>query len=255
MSGDKENLVSVIPLLPKNAPFAPEEIELLNKVVSRTTPQQRSWLAGFFAGFEAAQGGSAQLAAAAKPRVPLTILYASESGNCEALAMKAKKLAQKHGLDAKIYDMADADMALLAKAKNLVVYAATWGEGDPPARAIDFYAALMSDAAPRLDGARFAVLALGDTAYVHFCAVGQAIDARLEALGATRASDRMDLDLDFAKQAAQWTEGALAKLAPPDAARPARSSTLISPAADTRPRMTSRSSPPNIRLKPRSPRL
>ncbi|MBX9683810.1 MAG: flavodoxin domain-containing protein [Hyphomicrobium sp.] len=202
------------PLLPKTAPFSPEEIDLLNRVVSRTTPQQRSWLAGFFAGFEAAQGVAAQPAVAAKPRVPLTILYGSESGNCETLAAKAKKAAQKHGLDAKVYDMADADMALLAKAKNVVVYAATWGEGDPPARAADFYAALMSDAAPRLDGVRFAVLSLGDTAYAQFCAVGKAIDARLEALGGTRAADRVDLDLDFAKQAAAWTEGTLGKLAP-----------------------------------------
>ena len=37
---------------------------MLNKVVARTTPQQRSWLAGFFAGFEAAQGGGALPAAA-----------------------------------------------------------------------------------------------------------------------------------------------------------------------------------------------
>jgi sulfite reductase (NADPH) flavoprotein alpha-component len=207
-------LVTSTPQLPKNAPFSPEEIDILNKVVARTTPQQRSWLAGFFSGFEAAQGGAAVPAAAAKPKVPLTIFYASESGNCEALANKAKKAAQKHGLDAKVYDMADADMALLAKSKNIVVYAATWGEGDPPARAIDFYAALMSDAAPRLDGARFAVLSLGDTAYVNFCSVGKAIDARLEALGAKRAADREDLDLDFAKQAAVWSDGALAKLAP-----------------------------------------
>ena len=208
--------MTVTPSLPKNAPFSPEEIETLNKVVARTTPQQRSWLAGFFSGFEAAQGGATVPAVAAKPRVPLTILYASESGNCETLALKAKKVAQKHGLDAKVFDMADADMALLAKAKNIVVFAATWGEGDPPARALDFYAALMSDAAPRLDGARFAVLSLGDTAYVHFCAVGKAIDARLEALGATRAADREDLDLDFAKQAAAWSERALEKLAPAD---------------------------------------
>ena len=206
--------MTVTPLLPKNAPFSPEEIDILNKVVARTTPQQRSWLAGFFSGFEAAQGAGAVPAAAAKPKVPLTIYYASESGNCEALANKAKKLALKHGLDAKVYDMADADMALLAKSKNIVVYAATWGEGDPPARAIDFYSALMSDAAPRLDGVRFAVLSLGDTAYVQFCAVGKAIDARLEALGGKRAADRQDLDLDFAKQAAEWTERALAKLAP-----------------------------------------
>ena len=215
--------MTVTPLLPRNAPFLPEDIDMLNKVVARTTPQQRSWLAGFFAGFEAALGGGALPAAApaAKPRAPLTILYASESGNSEALANKAKKVAQKNGLDAKVFDMADADLALLAKAKNLVVYAATWGEGDPPSRAVDFYQALMSDKAPRLDGVRFAVLALGDTAYVNFCGVGKAIDARLEELGASRAADRVDLDLDYAKQAAEWTEGALAKLAPPETA-PAR---------------------------------
>ena len=203
------------PLLPKNAPFTPEEIDVLNSVVARTTPQQRAWLAGFFAGFEAAQaGGAAQPAAAPKPRQPLTVLYASESGNAEALALRTKKLAQKHGLDAKIIDFADADFATLSKAKNIIVYAATWGEGDPPSRAVDFYNALMSDEAPRLEGVRFAVLALGDTAYAQFCATGKAIDARLETLGATRAFDRVDLDLDYTKQAAEWTEKALGELAP-----------------------------------------
>ena len=203
------------PLLPKNAPFTPEEIDVLNSVVARTTPQQRAWLAGFFAGFEAAQaGGAAQPAAAPKPRLPLTVFYASESGNAEALALRTKKLAQKHGLDAKVIDFADADLATLSKAKSIIVYAATWGEGDPPSRAVDFYNALMSEEAPRLEGVRFAVLALGDTAYAQFCATGKAIDARLEALGATRAFDRVDLDLDYAKQAAEWTEKALGELAP-----------------------------------------
>ena len=208
------------PLLPKNAPFSPEDIEVLNRVVARTTPQQRSWLAGFFAGFEAAQGGGqAQPAAAAKPRQPLTVLYASESGNAEALAMKTKKLAQRHGLDAKVFDMADVEPDILTKAKNLMVFAATWGEGDPPGRAVDFYEALMGDGAPKLNkDLRFAVLALGDTAYAQFCATGKAIDARLEALGATRAADRIDLDLDFAKGAADWAESTLKALAPADAA-------------------------------------
>ncbi|MET0408710.1 MAG: sulfite reductase subunit alpha, partial [Hyphomicrobium sp.] len=74
--------MTATPLLPRNAPFLPEDIDILNKVVARTTPQQRSWLAGFFAGFEAAQGGGlAQAVPTSKPRVPLTILYASESGN------------------------------------------------------------------------------------------------------------------------------------------------------------------------------
>jgi sulfite reductase (NADPH) flavoprotein alpha-component len=216
----EEAFVTAQPLLPKNAPFTPEDIDVLNSVVARTTPQQRAWLAGFFAGFEAAQAGGAQPlpAAPAKPRQALTVLYASESGNAEALALRTKKLAQKHGLDARVVDFADADLSLLSKAKNIMVFASTWGEGDPPSRAVDFYNALMGDGAPRIEGVRFAVLALGDTAYAQFCATGKAIDLRLEALGGTRAFDRVDLDLDYAKQAAEWTEKALVELAPADAA-------------------------------------
>jgi sulfite reductase (NADPH) flavoprotein alpha-component len=240
--------VTATPLLPLNAPFLPEDIDMLNRVVAKTTPQQRAWLAGFFAGFEAAQGGGVQPAAlpVAKPREPLTILYASESGNSEALANKAKKAAQKHGLDAKVFDMADADLSLLAKSKNIVVYAATWGEGDPPSRAVDFYQSLMSDAAPRIDGVRFAVLALGDTAYAQFCAIGKAIDARLEELGGVRTADRLDLDLDYAKQAAEWTESSLANFAP--VAEPAGGTVVhvdfggaMMPADDAEPQFTAES--------------
>ena len=45
--------MTAAPLLPRNAPFSPEDIDTLNTVVSRTTAQQRAWLAGFFAGYEA----------------------------------------------------------------------------------------------------------------------------------------------------------------------------------------------------------
>ncbi len=141
--------------------------------------------------------------------------------------MKTKKLAQKHGLDARVFDMADVDLSVLSKTKNLIVFVATWGEGDPPGRAVDFYAALMRDDAPRLDkDIRFAVLALGDTAYTQFCAVGKAIDARLAALGATRAVERVDLDLDFAKKAADGPKVRWASLRPRTAAtRPSCTST------------------------------
>ena len=206
------------PTLPKSAPFTADDIDLLNKLVQRSTPAQRVWLSGFLAGLDAAgaPGAAAVPAVAARPRVPLTILYGSESGNSETLAMKAKKLASKLNYDARIVDMGEADVSVLAKSKNVMVYVSTWGEGDPPQRALDFYNGLMADNAPRLDGVRFGVLALGDTAYVNFCQTGRLIDERLAALGGIRAADRVDLDLDFAKAANVWTETALAKLAPPE---------------------------------------
>jgi sulfite reductase (NADPH) flavoprotein alpha-component len=205
-------------LLPKTAPFAIEEIEALNALVGHSSPLQRSWLSGFLAGVDAAYGSAQPPAAAPRAREKLIVVYGSETGNAESLALKARKMAEKQGFDAKVLDMADATPETLASTKNLLVIASTWGEGDPPQRAAAFYKSLMAEGAPRLTGVRFAVLALGDTAYVNFCATGRAIDERLAALGATRVADRNELDLDFAKKAAAWIDGALATLAPAEPA-------------------------------------
>ncbi len=205
-------------LLPKTAPFSSDEIDTLNRVVARSSPLQRSWLSGFLAGFDATQTTAQQAVAPPRAKEKLTILYGSETGNAETLALKARKAAQKAGFDAKVLDMADASPAALAGVKNLIAIVATWGEGDPPQRAADFYKALMADAAPRLEGVRYAVLALGDTAYANFCATGRTVDERFAALGATRIANRADLDLDFAKQAAAWTDATLAALAPAEPA-------------------------------------
>src|SRR6516165_1636740 len=199
--------------IPKNAPFALEEIEILNRVVGPASVHQRAWLAGFLAGLDAATV-PAQVAPAARPAEPLTILFASESGNCERLAGDMAKAARKQGLRPEIVDMADLDVATLAGVRRLAVIAATWGEGDPPARAANPYTDLMSEKAPALEGVEYGVLALGDTAYAEFCAVGKAIDERLAALGAKRMVERIDCDLDFDEPAARWFGQALKAFTP-----------------------------------------
>ena len=204
--------------IPKTAPFAEEEIDLLNRVVGPANAIQRAWLAGFLAGVELVTG-QAQPAAPARPAEPITIVYASESGNCEKLANDLAKAARKNGLKPTLIDMADLELAELTKAKRLVFIAATWGEGDPPARAVRAYGELMGEGAPRLDGVEFGVLALGDTAYAEFCAIGKKIDERLAALGGKRVVDRVDCDLDFAAPATAWIGDALKVLTPPDADR------------------------------------
>jgi sulfite reductase (NADPH) flavoprotein alpha-component len=204
--------------IPKTAPFAEEEIDLLNRVVGPANALQRAWLAGFLAGVESVSG-VAQPAAPARPAEPLTIIYASESGNCEKLANDLAKAARKNGLKPTLIDMADLDLAELTKAKRLVFIAATWGEGEPPARAVRTNGELMGEGAPRLDGVEFGVLALGDTAYAEFCAIGKKIDERLAALGAKRVVERVDCDLDFAQPAARWIGDAVKAFTPPDADR------------------------------------
>ncbi len=141
----------------------------------------------------------------------------ASSGNSEKLAGDIAKAARKSGLKPTIIDMADLELSALTSAKRLVVIAATWGEGEPPARAIRAYNELMGEGAPRLDGVEFGVLALGDTAYVEFCAIGKKIDERLAALGGKRVVDRVDCDLDFAEPAARWIGDAVKVLTPPNA--------------------------------------
>ncbi|MET0369344.1 MAG: flavodoxin domain-containing protein [Methylobacterium sp.] len=202
-------------LLPRTAPFGDGERASLDAVLVNASPVQRAWLAGFLAGLDAA-GGQAQAAPAQAPKAsePLTVIYASESGNSEKLAGDVAKLARKQGFRPKVVDFADLDLATLPKAGKLVAIAATWGEGEPPARAVRAYGELMGEGAPRLEGVEFAVLSLGDTSYAEFCAIGKALDARFEALGGKRAAERADLDLDFETPAADWIKGTLKALAP-----------------------------------------
>lgn len=202
-------------LLPRTAPFGDGERASLDAVLGTASPTQRAWLAGFLAGLDAAGGQPAAVPAAPpKAAAPLTVIYASESGNSEALAGNVAKLARKQGFKPKVVDFSDLDVATLPKAGKLIAIAATWGEGEPPARAVRAYGELMGEGAPRLDGVEFAVLSLGDTSYAEFCTIGKALDARFEALGAKRAAERADLDLDFEKPAADWIKGALKALAP-----------------------------------------
>jgi sulfite reductase (NADPH) flavoprotein alpha-component len=203
--------------LPNTAPFAPEQIAALDQVIGAASAVQRAWLSGFLAGLDAAGAQTAVPAAPPADKPKLTLLYATESGNAEALAGQAKQAATKRGFAVRVLDMADADIATLKSAGTIIALVATWGDGEPPQRAAPFYRALMSETAPRLDGVKFAVLALGDSSYAQFCETGRQVDARFAALGATRAADRIELDLDYEAGAKTWLNDTLELLAPKDA--------------------------------------
>lgn len=200
------------------APFAEDQLSLIDRLIDSASAEQLQWLSGYLAGYQAAKlGRAAPSAAPAAPpaaKTPLTILYATESGNAEALAGAARKAAQRMGFAARTLDMADATPAQISKAGNLLVIASTWGEGDPPQRAEAFVSALMAADAPRFEDVRYAVLALGDRAYANFCATGRVLDERFAALGAIRATDRIDCDLDYETPAKAWLDTSLRALEP-----------------------------------------
>jgi sulfite reductase (NADPH) flavoprotein alpha-component len=195
----------LLPLIPENAPF---------------TPEQRAWLNGFLAGmFSRGVHPAVPGAATEAPTLsPLTILYGSQTGTAESLAKQAAKAAGQRGFTPAIVDMAQMDVARLAGEKNLLVITSTYGEGEPPDNARALHAALGAGTAPALAALRFSVCSLGDTNYVKFCQCGKDFDARLELMGAIRVAPRVDCDLDYEKKFAGWLDAALSALGPPQSA-------------------------------------
>jgi sulfite reductase (NADPH) flavoprotein alpha-component len=118
----------------------------------------------------------------------------------------------------RVLDMLDCRKKDFESAAMLLVIVSTHGDGDPPDRAMPLHELLHGRKAPRLEHARYAVLALGDSSYDKFCETGRQFDARLEALGATRLAARVECDVDFETCAQRWIETVVAAAAASGAA-------------------------------------
>ncbi|MGL4400571.1 MAG: assimilatory sulfite reductase (NADPH) flavoprotein subunit [Luteolibacter sp.] len=197
-------------MLPEHAPFSSDQRKTLDSLISSLDPVQRGWLSGFLAasGVSPAVVASAPVAAG-----KLTVLYGTESGNCEVLADRTVKAAKKRGFQAVMKNMSEFSPADLAKIANLLVIVSTWGDGEAPETAVSFHKEFMA-ADLSLAGVKFSVCGLGDTSYEKFCQVGKDFDARLESMGATRVADRQDCDVDFEDSYVAWLESSLTALAP-----------------------------------------
>lgn len=143
----------------------------------------------------------------------LLIIYGSQTGNAEMVAQDVFVAAQAFDIQVQCLGMEQASPALIQASRDVLVVISTCGEGDMPDNAHALWQALHGAAAPDLAGVHFAVLALGDSLYDHFCRAGKAFDAHLHALGAIRLRERVDCDAEFAEDAARWTREILARLA------------------------------------------
>lgn len=144
---------------------------------------------------------------------PLLILYGSVTGNAEYCAEKAAKLARQRGYDPTLENMGDTEPEVLNQFDTALIITSTFGDGEPPSGTEDFYEGVVVARRVRLTSLRYAVLALGDTVYEHFCKIGRDYDAVLESLGATRFHDRQDCDSDFEDACDAWLEGVFSALA------------------------------------------
>jgi sulfite reductase (NADPH) flavoprotein alpha-component len=185
-----------IPFIPETAPF---------------TIEQRAWLNGFFAGlFSQVPPAEVTMpplnAAPAKLAEPLLIFFGSQTGTAEGLAKRVAKEAGQRGFAPKVIALNEHEKAGLVKGGKALIISSTWGDGDPPDNAVNFWSWLNSDTAPRLEKLQFAVLGLGDRNYSDFCGASKKFDSRLEALGAKRLAPRCECDVDYESAAKNWID-------------------------------------------------
>lgn len=98
---------------------------------------------------------------------------------------------QQVGHECQIFD--EAALEDLDASRFLLVITATTGQGDIPPNLQPFAAAL-ADRAPYIKGWRYALIAMGDSSYEHFCGAGRQLDGLLQELGATALLPRLEID-------------------------------------------------------------
>lgn len=195
-------------------PLTLEQWRLVEELTSSLAQAHALWLSGYFSGLGAGLRSPPPQPAPSNALAhrALTVLYGTETGNAAEVAGNVAAAATAMGLVCQLVDMADYKIRQLSQEQDLLVIVSTYGEGDPPQPAIGFFENLESRKAPKLDGVRFAILALGDSTYEYYCQAGKRLDQRFEELGARRLAPRVDCDVDFEEAAEVWKTSIIGQL-------------------------------------------
>lgn len=204
------NPAAALSTLPQS-PLSAEPYSQIARLVEGLDSAGLWWLSGYTAGLARAQGAAASPAPVGAnadnmpERTRLTVVYGSQTGNARRVAEALAAKLETDGLPVRLLRADAYPTRELKDERYLAIVISTQGDGDPPDDARALVEFIEGKRAPKLPQLHFAVLGLGDSSYPQFCAIGQRLDARLEALGAQRWIARADADLDIDSIATPWS--------------------------------------------------
>jgi sulfite reductase (NADPH) flavoprotein alpha-component len=134
--------------------------------------------------------------------VSLLVAYASQSGFALSLAQQSAGALAASGR-VRMLPLDRVNDAVLATTDHAFFIASTYGEGEPPDNGVRFARTYLHHQSAQLSHLKFAVLALGDSAYQHFCAFGHKLHSGLSAQGAVPICAPLELDSHSAHNPAE----------------------------------------------------
>ncbi|MDC0612359.1 assimilatory sulfite reductase (NADPH) flavoprotein subunit [Vibrio sp.] len=200
------------------SPLNDSQANLLQQAASQLSPSQLAWVSGYFWGVSQSQSATAGVSQSIQPggqpqaAGKLTIIYASQTGNAKGVAEALEQEAEALSIPVQLFDASDYKGKDLAKETHVIFVSSTNGEGEAPDNALELHEFLQSKKAPKLPNLKYGVLGLGDSSYEFFCQTGKDFDAFLSKQGATSFIERVDCDVDYEEQAAEWRKEALSRV-------------------------------------------
>lgn len=142
----------------------------------------------------------------------ITFYFGTMTGNSETLAQRAAERAEKSGWTVTLRNLSDVKSTELGSSPVACFFVSTWGDGEPPADACDFFYDLMKRKDLDFARLRYAVFGLGDSDYPDFNAFARNLDERLAVLGAQAFLERAEADLDYVDTYEEWEGRVFAEL-------------------------------------------
>jgi len=136
----------------------------------------------------------------------IRVLYGSQTGTAQKLAKLTRKTLEEQGFLIQLDELDAVDVRTLQDSRFLVILCSAQGEGDMPDNATYFWEDLSSDSAPILQKTSVSILALGDSAYDHFCLTGRQLSERFASLEAEELTSRVECDVELEKPFQEWLD-------------------------------------------------